>query len=204
MSCFTRGMKLPSSCFYGIVFSALIGAVPSALAAPTQVEKFVAAARQQAGITTHYDPRYVQITYPGGDVPLQTGVCSDVVIRAMRAIGTDLQQKVHEDMVRNFSAYPQKWRMKQPDASIDHRRVPNLMAYFSRMGKSLPIQTQAKDFKAGDIVAWALNSRQTHIGIVSDETTLFGQRHLIFHNIGRGVQHEDVLFNWKIIGHYRL
>jgi uncharacterized protein len=181
-----------------------IGVWASGAAASGTVMRLIASARAQADITTSYDPRYASIAYPGGDVPLQTGVCSDVIIRAVRTLGIDLQKSVYEDMARNFSVYPRKWGMKRPDTNIDHRRVPNLMTYFSRIGKSLPISADEKKFQAGDIVAWALNEKQTHIGIVSDESIFFGRRKLIFHNIGRGVRHEDVLFNWKIIGHYRL
>lgn len=167
------------------------------------IRKLLASAREQSTITKSYDPRYVQIAYPGGDVPRETGVCSDVIIRAFRAVDIDLQKKVHEDMAKNFVVYPRKWNLSRPDTNIDHRRVPNLMMYFSRVGKALPIVENAQHFQAGDIVAWDLGSRQTHIGIASDERKLFAQRSLIFHNIGAGVQHEDVLFKWRVIGHYR-
>jgi uncharacterized protein len=167
------------------------------------VKKILDSAREQSAVTKHYDPRYVKIAYPGGDVPRETGVCSDVIIRAFRAVDLDLQVKVHEDIAANFAAYPRKWNLARPDTNIDHRRVPNLMMYFSRLGKALPISERAQRFQAGDIVAWALGTGQTHIGIVSDEQNLFPQRPLIFHNIGAGVKHEDVLFQWRVIGHYR-
>jgi uncharacterized protein len=167
------------------------------------IKKLLDSAREQSTITKHYDPRYVQLAYPGGDVPRETGVCSDVIIRAFRAVDIDLQKLVHEDMARNFVVYPRRWNLSRPDRNIDHRRVPNLMMYFSRLGKALPIVENAQHFQAGDIVAWDLGTGQTHIGIVSDERKLFTRRSLIFHNIGAGVQHEDVLFKWRLIGHYR-
>jgi uncharacterized protein len=167
------------------------------------IKKLLDSAREQSTVTKHYDPRYVKIRYPGGDVPRETGVCSDVIIRAFRAIDIDLQEKVHADMAANFAVYPRKWNLTRPDTNIDHRRVPNLMMYFSRLGKALPIVERAQHFQAGDIVAWDLGTGQTHIGIVSDERNLLLQRPLIFHNIGAGVKHEDVLFQWRVIGHYR-
>jgi uncharacterized protein len=167
------------------------------------IKKLLDSAREQSTITKSYDPRYVRIAYPGGDVPRETGVCSDVIIRAFRAVDIDLQKKVHEDMAKNFVVYPRKWNLSRPDTNIDHRRVPNLMMYFSRLGKALPIVENAQHFQAGDIVAWDLGTGQTHIGIASDERKMFAQRSLIFHNIGAGVQHEDVLFKWRVIGHYR-
>lgn len=167
------------------------------------IKKLLDSAREQSTVTKSYDPRYVQIAYPGGDVPRETGVCSDVIIRAFRVVDIDLQKMVHEDMAKNFVVYPRKWNLSRPDKNIDHRRVPNLMMYFSRLGKALPIIENAQHFQAGDIVAWDLCTGQTHIGIVSDERRLLAQRPLIFHNIGAGVQHEDVLFKWRVIGHYR-
>jgi uncharacterized protein len=167
------------------------------------IKTLLNSAREQSTVTKGYDPRYVQIAYPGGDVPRETGVCSDVIIRAFRAVDIDLQKMVHEDMAKNFVVYPRKWNLSRPDRNIDHRRVPNLMMYFSRLGKALPIIENAQHFQAGDIVAWDLGTGQTHIGIASDERKLFAQRSLIFHNIGAGVKHEDVLFKWRLIGHYR-
>lgn len=167
------------------------------------IKKLLSSAREQSTITKSYDPRYVQIAFPGGDVPRETGVCSDVIIRAFRAVDIDLQKLVHEDMAKNFVVYPRRWNLSRPDTNIDHRRVPNLMMYFSRLGKALPIIESERHFQAGDIVAWDLGKGQTHIGIASDARKLFAQRSLIFHNIGAGVQHEDVLFKWRVIGHYR-
>jgi uncharacterized protein len=167
------------------------------------IKKLLASAREQSTVTKDYDPRYVQIAYPGDDVARERGVCSDVIIRAFRAVDIDLQKMVHEGMAKNFVVYPRKWNLSRPDRNIDHRRVPNLMMYFSRLGKALPIIENAQHFQAGDIVAWDLGTGQTHIGIASDERRLLAQRSLIFHNIGAGVKHEDVLFKWRLIGHSR-
>ncbi len=138
----------------------------------------------------------MRLSYPGGDVPAGTGVCTDVVIRAFRKAGVDLQKAVHEDMAKNFAAYPKKWGRREPDSNIDHRRVPNLMTFFARRGATRPITKDAKDYAPGDLVAWDLGGGVTHIGVVAGG----GQ---IIHNIGRGPQNEDVLFDWTIIGHYR-
>ena len=163
--------------------------------------KLVAAAIERTHHSVRYVSDYVSISYPGGDVPASTGVCTDEVIRSYRAVGIDLQKEVHEDMVRNFNAYPHKWQ-RHPDANIDHRRVPNLMAFFSREGEKLPMTTRADDYSPGDIVAWDLGGGLTHIGIVVDRRGASG-RYMVVHNIGRGPQMEDVLFDWKVIGHYR-
>jgi hypothetical protein len=169
--------------------------------------KLVAAAVRQYGRTVTYDPSYVRLGYPNGDVPLERGVCSDVVVRALRGVGVDLQARVHEDMRANFRAYPNRWGLRRPDRNIDHRRVANLMTYFTRRGASRPVSTRAEAYRPGDVVAWKLPSGQLHIGVVtdqpvSDQGTL--ERALIAHNIGSGVQLEDVLFSWEIIGHYRV
>ena len=163
--------------------------------------KLVAAAVERTHHSVRYVSDYVSIPYPGGDVPETTGVCTDEVIRSYRAVGIDLQKDVHEDMVRNFNAYPHKWQ-RHPDANIDHRRVPNLMVFFSRKGEKLPMTTRAEDYSPGDLVAWDLGGGITHIGIVVDRRGTSG-RYLVVHNIGRGPQMEDVLFDWKVIGHYR-
>ena len=150
-----------------------------------------------------YDPAYVTIPYPNGDVPVNKGVCTDVIIRAYRKLGIDLQKEVHEDMKANFSKYPQQWGLKQPDKNIDHRRVPNLMTFFSRHGKTLIITDNPDDYLPGDIVCWNLGSGLTHIGIVVNRKSSDGKRYKIVHNIGAGQNEEDMLFNYKIIGHYR-
>ena len=157
----------------------------------------------QVGKTTGYDPSYQKLEYPNGDVPIETGVCSDVIVRAFRKGGIDLQKDVHEDMQSNFSAYPTKWGLKSPDANIDHRRVPNLMTYFSRKGKSLSTNGDSDNFLPGDVVTWDLGFGSDHVGFVSNVWYKPSQRYLIVHNIGAGVQMEDVLFAWKITGHYR-
>ncbi len=163
----------------------------------------VAASIEQTKYTKNYDPSYIKLAYPNGDVPRETGVCSDVVVRAFRAGGMDLQRELHEDMARAFREYPQRWSLKQPDANIDHRRVPNLMTYFARQGKALPVTQNADDYKPGDVVAWNLGGGQTHIGMVTNLQSTASGRFLIVHNIGAGAQVEDVLFAWKMIGHYR-
>ncbi|GKX63943.1 DUF1287 domain-containing protein [Pragia fontium] len=159
-------------------------------------------AEQQIGKTLYYDPAYVSIAYPDGDVPIARGVCSDVVIRALRAQGADLQRLVHQDMKVNFAAYPRIWGLKKPDTNIDHRRVPNLETYFKRHRMERQVTSNASDYLPGDIVSWRLNNGLPHIGIVTDRYTREG-RPLVVHNIGSGVRAEDILFLWSISGHYR-
>jgi uncharacterized protein YijF (DUF1287 family) len=168
------------------------------------LKRFVAAAIERTHHVVRYDPAYVRIAYPGGDVPADTGVCTDEVIRAYRAVGVDLQKEVHEDMERNFAAYPRSWRgvSAYPDSNIDHRRVPNLMVFFARKGVALPVTNLAGDYAPGDLVTWNLGSNVPHIGIVVDQKAASG-RYLIVHNIGQGPRMEDVLLDWKITGHYR-
>lgn len=149
-----------------------------------------------------YDPAYFQIDYPNGDVPANKGVCTDVIIRAYRKLGIDLQKEVHEDMKANFGKYPQKWGLSKPDKNIDHRRVPNLMTFFTRHRTVKKISQDAKDYLPGDIVCWDLGGGITHIGIVSNKKSS-GGRNLIVHNIGAGQVLEDCLFDFKIIGHYQ-
>ena len=163
----------------------------------------VDAAMSQIGVTTIYDPAYVRIGYPGGDVPRDRGVCTDVVIRAFRSAGVDLQQAVHEDMRRNFKAYPKRWGLSRPDSNIDHRRVPNLAVYFERQRASVGIGDDPAGYAAGDVVAWDLGGGVPHIGIVTDAVDASTSRRLVVHNIGQGAALEDVLFAWKITGHYR-
>ena len=164
--------------------------------------KLVQAARSQVGVTLGYDPVYRRLDYPGGDVPLATGVCTDVLIRALRQQGLDLQKSVHEDMRAHFSAYPRNWGLQRPDRNIDHRRVPNLMTWFQRQGMALKVSDKPADYRAGDIVTWDLGRGLTHIGIVSDRNSPAGVP-LVLHNIGRGTQEEDILFGFAITGHYR-
>ncbi len=169
-----------------------------------EIKKLLESAAKQTTLTKSYDPNYTVIPYPNGDVPLQKGVCTDVVVRAFRAAGVDLQKEVHEDMTANFAAYPKKWNLKSPDANIDHRRVPNLQTFFERKRKSLPITKNAADYKPGDLVTWDLNGKgMTHIGLVSNFYNENTGRYSIIHNIGAGALVEDVLFDWKITGHFR-
>ncbi|MDD5261619.1 MAG: DUF1287 domain-containing protein [Methylacidiphilales bacterium] len=170
-------------------------------AAPVNI---VSAARCQIGCTLRYDPSYQKLDYPGGDVPIAGGVCSDVVVRALRAsMGMDLQKLVHEDMTQHFSSYPQQWGLRQPDKNIDHRRVPNLQIYFKRKGYELPVSTNPADYKAGDLVTCIVPQNLPHIMIVSDRSDAAGCP-LVIHNIGGGAQEEDRLFEFKITGHYRI
>ncbi|HEU4507995.1 MAG TPA: DUF1287 domain-containing protein [Pyrinomonadaceae bacterium] len=171
--------------------------------ASPQLRQMLDGAVAQAGVTTGYDPAYVALDYPGGDVPEKTGVCSDVVVRAFRKAGIDLQKEVHEDMRAARAEYPNKWGAIPPDRNIDHRRVLNLMAYFKRQGKSLPVSDSAADYQPGDIIAWELTSGIDHIGIVTNMLSGSEDRYLIVHNIGAGTRIEDVMFAWTIKGHYR-
>lgn len=163
----------------------------------------ITAARSQVGVTLSYDPAYTKLSYPGGDVPLERGVCTDVVIRALRkAHGVDLQQLVHEDMKANFGAYPRNWGLKRPDRNIDHRRVPNLQCYFKRAGWSLAVSRKAADYQPGDIVTCLVGDKLPHIMIVSDRRDASGIP-LVLHNIGNGTQEENCLFTYPLTGHYR-
>ncbi|MDX2171857.1 MAG: DUF1287 domain-containing protein [Bacteroidota bacterium] len=171
-------------------------------------KKLVQQAILQTKIEVTYVPEYVQIKYPNGDVPSNTGVCTDLVIRSYRGLNIDLQKEVHEDMVKNFKNYPKLWKLKAPDTNIDHRRVPNLMTFFKNKHADLKVTTSAEDYKPGDIVTWNLQNKNvvsgiTHIGIVINQKSNDGKRYLIAHNIGAGNQIEDMLFSYTIIGHFR-
>lgn len=168
-------------------------------ATPKQISK---AAVELTHQQVRYDPSYFSIPYPNGDVPSDKGVCTDVVIRAYRKLNIDLQKEVHEDMLKNFSLYPKIWGLTKTDKNIDHRRVPNLMTYFSRYGVIKKKTLNPADYSAGDIVAWDLGSGTTHIGILIDQKSYDRKRHLVVHNIGRGQEISDCLFDYKIIGHY--
>lgn len=150
-----------------------------------------------------YDPAYYTMDYPNGDVPPDRGVCTDVVIRAYRKLGIDLQKEVHEDMKKHFNQYPNNWGLKTTDCNIDHRRVPNLMTFFSKYGEVKPITQNEADFLPGDIVCWNLGGGITHIGLVVNRKSADNKRYCIVHNIGAGQVVEDRLFDFKIIGHYR-
>jgi uncharacterized protein YijF (DUF1287 family) len=184
-------------------------AAQTPLPAPVSHKEFtrrlVAAAVERTHHSVRYVSAYVHIPYPGGDVPADTGVCTDEIVRSYRAVGVDLQKEVHEDMLANFAAYPNKrrWLLGHPDANIDHRRVPNLMVFFQRKGETLPMTARAEDYTPGDLVTWDLGGNVPHIGIVIDQKSRWSGRYMIVHNIGEGPKMEDVLFNWKITGHYR-
>lgn len=169
------------------------------------LHKLVAAAMERTHHTIRYDSSYVRIPYPGGDVPADTGVCTDEVIRSYRAVGVDLQKEVHEDILKDFAAYPneQRWSLNRPDPNIDHRRVPNLMVFFSHIGETLAMTARPEDYSPGDIVTWDLGGGVPHIGIVVAHKSPQTGNPLVVHNIGEGPKMEDVLFRWKITGHYR-
>ena len=173
------------------------------LAAGETGVKIAAAARQQVGATLSYDPSYVVLAYPGGDIPRERGVCTDVVIRAVRAgLSQDLQKLVHEDMRANFAAYPRNWGLSRPDKNIDHRRVPNLRVFFKRKGFLLPLTKSPEDYLPGDLVTCTVPPDLPHVMIVSDRKTENGEP-LVIHNIGSGAKEEAVLFNYPLTGHYR-
>jgi hypothetical protein len=182
-----------------LVLAAPLALVPSlARAAPWQ-ERLVAAAQAQIGETVIYDPAYVKLGYPGGDVPRERGVCTDVVIRAYRdGLGFDLQKAVHEDMAASFSAYPANWGLTRPDRNIDHRRVPNLQTFLARKRARA-----SGTWRPGDLVTLMLPGHLPHIGIVSAALSDDGARPLLVHNIGRGTQREDVIGLYPLTGHYR-
>ncbi|MBB6488115.1 DUF1287 domain-containing protein [Rhizobium lusitanum] len=187
------------------VASAVPAMSPAATIAPTWPSSLVQAARAQIGVTTRYDPTYVRLAYPGGDVPPDRGVCTDVVIRAYRqAFGLDLQKLLHEDMKANFAAYPKAWGMKAPDPNIDHRRVPNLAAYFTRRKTALSLTEDFASYRPGDLVTQMLPGNLTHIVIVSSKTSAeVPGRPLVIQNIGAGASEDDTLFAYQRTGHYR-
>ncbi len=165
----------------------------------------VEAAKERTGYDLRYDGSYRTIPYPNGDVPSSLGVCTDVIVRSYRKLGIDLQQKVHEDIKANFSVYPSKriWGLDKPDSNIDHRRVPNLQVFFKRHGEKLAVSNNAEDYQPGDLVTWMLPGNLPHIGIVVDLKSGNGYRPLIVHNIGNGPKVDDILFQYRITGHYR-
>lgn len=178
-----------------LVLPAFAGSEPSRL---------TSAAREQVGVTLTYDPAYATLPFPGGDIPRDRGVCTDVVIRALRdGWGIDLQLAVNRDMKADFSAYPALWGLTKTDRNIDHRRVPNLATLFARIGAEVPLDEGPTPYLPGDIITWTLPGNLDHIGIVSDRRAADGTP-LILHNIGRGAQEEDILFTYPITGHYRI
>jgi uncharacterized protein YijF (DUF1287 family) len=190
--------------FFILVAWTLIGAEPSVADAVSSA-KFLHAAAALENSHVAFDSGYRRIAYPLGDVPANTGVCADVVVRAYRGIGIDLQRLVHEDMVRNFSVYPKLWGLHAADANVDHRRVLNLVTFFRRHGAALPITNDPRDYKPGDLVTWNLSPHGSapHIGIVMPARSSDGQRPLILHNMGSGQIVQDILFDYKITGHFR-
>jgi hypothetical protein len=215
-----KGLRVRSSLRFGTAcaFLAVLMVVGAALsplrATPPQTAstpeqratfraKLSAAASERASHAVRYDPAYIRIAYPNGDVPASTGVCSDEVIRSYRVLGIDLQKEVHEDILRALPAYS----LTHADSNIDHRRVEHLMVFFRRRGESLPTTTNPADYLPGDIVTWDLHNGQgkvlRHIGIVVDRQPRWSNHYMVLHNIGYGPKIEDVLFDWKITGHYR-
>jgi uncharacterized protein YijF (DUF1287 family) len=197
--------------YFALALVVLLGELASAQQGSVQprsrtefLQLLVMSAVERTHHAVRYDAAYVRIPYPGGDVPSGTGVCTDEIIRAYRAVGVDLQKEVHEDMVQNFSLYPHRWPAQRsgPDSNIDHRRVPNLMMFFQRKGQALPVTARREEYLPGDLVTWDLGGGVPHIGIVVDQRSP-SSHFMIVHNIGQGPRMEDVLFNWKVTGHYR-
>src|SRR5215470_4593545 len=186
-----------------LVSAEAMGEQPAA-PAPLPALRLIAAARAQVGVTTIYDPAFVKLAYPGGDLSPERGVCTDVIVRAYRdAFGIDLQQLVHADMLASFASYPLMWGLRAPDTSIDHRRVLNLNVFFSRKGQQLPVSRSPVDYAPGDLVTQELPGGLAHIAIVSDTRSEDGTRPLVIHNIGQGTRVEDTLFAYRITGHFR-
>jgi uncharacterized protein YijF (DUF1287 family) len=187
-----------------LVFCFLAALAATSHAEVTPARSLVNAARAQIGVTLRYDPSYQRIAYPGGDLPLERGVCTDVIIRAYRSLGIDLQKLVHEDMRAHWNTYPHpaQWKLKRPDTNIDHRRVPNLAAFFRRHGTTIAASRDPQNYRPGDLVVWELPYGLPHIGIVADRTSAAGTP-LVIHNIGSGAKMDDVLFAFTITGHYR-
>lgn len=193
-----------------IIGSALFFALFDNAQAGDFSEALVASAIERTTQTKIYDPSYIKLSYPMGDIANERGVCSDVVIRSFRGVGIDLQKLIHEDMAGHFSSYPNRWGLKSTDKNIDHRRVPNLRTFFKRHGQSLTVTGNGDDYIPGDIVSWDLRGNKccgfaslAHIGIVSNQRSSDGKRPLIVHNIGAGTQLQDMLFEFTITGHYR-
>ncbi len=185
-----------------LIFFACAYACNGQTSAPTFAERLVEAALERVTHTVRYDPAYVVLEYPGGDVPADTGVCTDEVIRSYRALGIDLQKLVHEDMKRAFSAYPKAWGLKSTDKNIDHRRVPNLQTFFKRRGAALPVTQKAADYLPGDLITCTVAGRLPHIGIVVPAADGSATPWIV-HNIGQGPKRENRLFEFPLTGHYR-
>ncbi len=184
---------------FALIAGFLVFYVHGALSQTTLAE----AALYRTTQNVRYDGAYRSIPYPGGDVPKHTGVCTDVLIRSYRTLGIDLQKLVHEDMKAHFAAYPKTWGLKRPDPNIDHRRVLNLETFFARHGQIVPVTSREQDYVPGDIVSWRLENGLPHIGVVGEELVSGTKRHVIIHNIGAGPQAEDILFAYRVHGHFR-
>ncbi len=197
-----NNILLPSMKKYPLVILFLFSALNLTIAQADFTERLSEAAIELTTQNVAYDPSYFSIAYPNGDIPSDKGVCTDVIIRAYRTLGTDLQKEVHEDMKANFNKYPKNWGLSGTDKNIDHRRVPNLMVFFSRHGMVKPITNNSVDYLPGDIVCWNLGGGTTHIGLVVNNKSADDRRYLIVHNIGGGQVLADCLFDYKIIGHY--
>ncbi len=194
-----RMMRVGAVCL--VLASSAAARAETAGEPPSDLQRLIQSAHAQVGVTLRYDPSYVSIPFPGGDVPMDRGVCTDVIVRAYRSVGIDLQLLVNQDMRKAFPSYPRRWGLSRPDPNIDHRRVDNLAVFFARHGRSLPVTKDASDYKPGDLVTWKLADGRPHIGLVSDRSV--DGRPLLVHNIGAGAQVEDVLFAFAITGHYR-
>ncbi len=189
-----------------LIIFALICFLPCLAFAQDKTSALITAAIQQTKADVSYDGSYFRIKYPNGDVPAHLGVCTDVVIRAYRELGIDLQVLVHEDMKSHFGLYPKLWGLDKTDTNIDHRRVPNLQVFFKRFGAELPVTKKPEDYKPGDLVTWNLRNdggSLPHIGIVTNQKSSATNNPLVVHNIGAGPVLEDMLFTYKITGHYR-
>jgi len=194
--------RIPGAVMNGIMLLALAMSPPiTAEPQLSRIPQVLRGAYEQIGATQVYDGTYRPIAFPGGDVPIERGVCTDVIVRAYRQAGIDLQLLVNQDMSRAFRSYPSLWGLSRPDPNIDHRRVPNLANFLKRHSQGLKVSTRSEDYRSGDIVTWRLPSGAPHIGLISDRR--HGGRPLVVHNIGAGVQVEDVLFSYEITGHYR-
>lgn len=180
-------------------------ALPTAAGTIANIVTLIESARSQVGKTIIYDGSYQRMSYPGGDIPIERGVCTDVIVRAYRALGFDLQQLVHEDMRKHFNQYPSRriWGHTRPDRNIDHRRVPNLSAYLMRHAKSFSKDLEKDPARPGDILTWNLPGNLPHIGLVSDRKTFDGSQYLVIHNIGAGTREEDIIGQFELTGHYR-
>lgn len=185
-----------------ILFLTLLSCGEKTAIADAKSNWIVDAARAQIGVTKTYDPAYVSLKYPGGDVPKDRGVCTDVIVRALRDKEVDLQKLVHEDMKANFSKYPKNWGLSRPDKNIDHRRVPNLRAFFKRRGLELKVTKNKEDYQPGDLVTCTVAGNRPHIMLVSNKKNSDGVP-LVIHNIGGGASEDDDLFSFPITGHYR-